>query len=106
MLLNPCIFCGAPAVEQFRGEYHKYDRADRPENHARGVPLVEMDESTQEDFRIACSRYKEHDYRRPLNVPLCGNALGWGMPTLKEAEKMRKLWNGLNPSAEESYGAA
>ncbi len=104
MVLNPCIYCGSPAVEQIRGEYHRRDRNDVPENCYPGNLLVEMRPEIADDFRIACSRYREQDYRRQFLLPGCDNALGWNVPTLKEAEKMRNKWNAANPSSIDQYG--
>lgn len=105
MVLNPCIYCGAPASEQIRGVYHKDNREDRPENHYPGALLVEMSPATEDDFRIACSQCREHDYRRPQSYPKCCNAMGWNLPTLKIAEQMRKRWNADNPNSVDQYGS-
>lgn len=103
-ILNPCIYCGSPAVEQIRGEYHRHDRNDVPENDRPGALLVEMRPDIADDFRIACSQYSEHDFRRPYVVPKCHNAMGWNVPTLKIAGEMRAKWNAANPNSEDQYG--
>ena len=103
-ILNPCIYCGSPAAEQFRGKYYHRTRSDVPENHYEGNLLVEMRPEIEDDFRIACSRYSEHDFRRPFDVPKCHNAMGWNAPTLKIAGEMRTKWNAANPSSEMQYG--
>jgi hypothetical protein len=103
--LNPCIYCGSPAVEQIRGEYHRRNRNDVPENDIPGALLVEMRPEIADDFRVACMKHSDHDWRRPYAVPQCDNATGWSLPTLKEAEKCRKRWNAANPSSVDQYGS-
>lgn len=104
MNLNPCIYCGSPAAEQIRGEFHKNNRVDVKENHYPGNLLVEMSPDTQDDFRIACSQARDPDYRKPENYPKCTNVMGWNLPTLKIAEQMRRKWNADNPNGEQQYG--
>lgn len=101
--LNPCRKCGAAAVEHIRGEFHKNTRNDLAENNIPGKPLVDMDASIEDDYRIACSKVVEEDFV-PARVgdwtgpfKACDNFGPWTAPTLKEVAKAKARWNELNP---------
>lgn len=79
--LNPCKLCGSPAVEQIRSEH--VTQLDLVTGKAVEVELDDPD--ALDDYRIACSAF-----------PKCVQYLGWAKPTLKEAARLRKLWNEMN----------